>query len=309
MYSLYQFIRSISLLLLFLFLEGAAILFYAHSDNYTQAKVLSYAASITGVIGELTSGIRGYFLLGRENDVLLNRIMELETEVDRLTIIYSDSLLMTRSLVDDTGVSYLAARVVRNTTNRNKNLILINRGLSSGVRERMAVVTPMGEIVGSVVGCSEGYSIVMSLLNNDFFTSGRLEVSDHVGGVSWNGRDRHVIQLTDLSKYANPFEGAEIVTTGLSEIFPGGLKIGRVIDFERSCIDGSYSVNVEIAADMSALGDVIVINSAHIGEASAVMESFERSGRIEMDVDEMEDAEESVEIEQEQTINSSEDKI
>ncbi len=292
MYSLIQFIRSISLLLLFLFLEGVAILFYAHSNSYTQAKILGYSAGVSGIVGEVTSGISGYFSLRGDNRILLNRIILLEKQVDHLTKMHSDSTLLAHSLIDESGVSYLAANVVRNTTNRSKNYMLINRGLRSGVRERMAVVTPSGDIVGSVVGCNEGYSVVMSLLNSDFFTSGRLEVSEHVGGVSWDGRDRHIIQLTDLSKYAEPFEGAEIVTTGLSKIFPRGFKIGRVIDYQRSKIDGSYSVNIEIAADMSALREVVVINSVEIGEASAVMDHFEQRGRVMVEIESEEGIEE-----------------
>lgn len=306
MYRLLEFLRSISLLLLFLSLEVVAILFYAHSNSYTQAKIFGYTAGITGAVGKVTSGAKGYLSLREKNDLLIDRIMELEGELSKVKSMHSDSLLAVNSLSDERGATYLSARVVRNSTNKSRNFLLLNRGLTSGVRERMAVVTPYGEVVGVVVGCSERYSVVMSILNRDFNSSGMIETGTHVGGISWDGENRHVIQLDELSKYANIFEGAEVLTAGLSQTFPRGLKIGRIRDYALKESEGSYFANIELAADISALDEVVIINQALLEKEQDVMDLFIQEGKIESEYDELYDFEQTEFEQADSTLQSEE---
>ncbi len=142
MFRLFEFIRSIYLLLLFLVLEGAAILFYAHSTSYTEAKMVAFSSSIVGGIGGAWGDAKSYLSLHETNTVLLDRIVELEGEIANYKAYMSDSTLMAMSYYNDAGVNYMAARVVSNSINRPQNYIIINRGLDDGVRIDMAVLTP-----------------------------------------------------------------------------------------------------------------------------------------------------------------------
>ncbi len=50
-------------------------------------------------------------------------------------------------------------------------------------------VTSDDSVAGVIVGCSDNYSVVMSLLNIDFRLSARIKSNGYFGSLSWDGRD------------------------------------------------------------------------------------------------------------------------
>ena len=239
MYKLIEFIRRIYVVLLFIVIEAIALNYYAHSSYYTQAKILSYANRVTGSVQSTFFGIKHFFTLRRENDMLTARVAELEGRLsayrEMAAAAQTDSLAAAIA-ADTLGVGlegmsqyrYMTARTVANSINRDRNFITLNRGLMHGVMTDMAVITPDGAMVGYVVGCSERYSVVLPLLNTDFRTSGKIVGDDHFGSISWSGASPYEVDMTELSKYAEIEVGAEVVSSGLSHYFPADVKIGYV---------------------------------------------------------------------------------
>ena len=78
MRKLFEFIRSIYVVVLFVALEVAAISYYAHSTHYTQARLLARSNQVAGGVHGFFAGIRRYFSLGHENRLLLGRVAQLE---------------------------------------------------------------------------------------------------------------------------------------------------------------------------------------------------------------------------------------
>ncbi len=280
MFKLFEFLRSVYLLLLFLLLEGAAIIYYTHSSSYTQAKILALSSSFVGGIGGAWSDVTSYFTLRRTNKELLGRIIELEDEIALYKTHMSDSLLNVMSYNNESGVKYMAARVVSNSINKPQNYLIINRGLEDGVRTDMAVLTPNNEIVGYVVECTGRFSIVISVLNTSFRTSGRLESGSHAGSIGWSGESRYHVTMSELSKYADLSEGAKVITTEFSQIFPEDVTIGKVIGYELNETQTAYNVEIELASDISSLDKVLVVNNVASVEGRYILEQIE-SGAIE----------------------------
>ncbi len=272
MFRLFEFLRSVYILLLFLILEGAAVLYYTHSSSYTQAKMISFSSTVVGGVGGAWGDINSYFKLHSTNQELMGRITELESEVAIYRAQMSDSLLMAMSLHKEEVVEYMAARVVSNSINKPQNYLIINRGLEDGVRVDMAVLTPKNEMVGYVVECSGRFSVVMSMLNTNFRSSGKLDDDEHAGSIGWSGESRYHITMSELSKYTNLYEGAAVVTTGFSQLFPEGVKIGEVESFALNDAQTAYNVNIRLAADISALNEVLVVNNIATAEARYILE-------------------------------------
>ncbi len=78
MYKLIEFLRRIYVAVLFVVFEAIAIGYYAHSSNYTQAKLLTRSNQVVGGVNGIFADIRSYFTLGRENERLLERVAVLE---------------------------------------------------------------------------------------------------------------------------------------------------------------------------------------------------------------------------------------
>lgn len=274
MYKLIEFLRRIYVVLLFLAIEAIALNYYAHSSYYTQAKILSRAHSIAGGVQSSIFGVKHYFTLRSENETLSQRVAELEQalayyrdqEVDRQTDSLSLEGIDSAMVESLSQYRYTTARIISNSISRSRNFITLNRGLMHGVMEDMAVISPSGMMIGYVVGCSERYSVVLPMLNIDFRTSGKIAGDDHFGSIYWSGNSPYKVEMTDLSKHADIEIGDEVVTTGLSHFFPEGIKIGYVDSYSINDTQTSYNVTVRLAADMTKLNNVILIENVDYGE-------------------------------------------
>ncbi len=276
MSQILKFFRSIYLVILFILIEGIAISHYAKSNSYTQAKIL---ATTNGLVGGVQSGIESvsqFFILPQENERLTQRIIELERDIDFLEGAVGDSLhRIIPSKFDDPEYNYFSANVVSNSINKKNNFIVINEGLDSGIREKMAVVTPDGNIVGYVAGCSANYSAVLSILSEDFSTSGKIAGGKNFGAINWNRQDRYKVQMSNLSKYEDISVGDTIISTGFSQIFPPEVIIGTVSSFEFNEIETGYNVELELATDLTGIDNVIVIGKRDAPEVNALLEDVE----------------------------------
>ena len=276
MYKLIEFLRRIHVVLLFIIIEAIALNYYAHSSFYTQAKILSRANSVVGGLQRSVFSVKHFFALRSENEILSARVAELENSLaayrEREANMATDTLTMAQ--IDSTFVeqltqySYLPARIISNTINRNRNFITLNRGRQHGIMEDMAVITPDGSMVGYVVGCSDRYSVVISILNGDFTTSGKISGDEHFGSITWNGHSPHKVQMSELTKYAEFEEGAPVVSSGLSHIFPEGVNTGFVESFTENVNQTSFDVVVRLAADMTKISNVLVISNNGYVEAT-----------------------------------------
>ena len=274
MYKLIEFIRRIYVVLLFILIETIALNYYARSSFYTQAKILAHANSVTGALQQSIFSLRHYFTLSSENEMLAQRVAELENaltiyreqerqmQTDTLTMAAMDSTMLA-SLAQ---YRYTTARVISNTINSSHNFITLNRGRQHGVLVDMAVVTPDGAMVGYVLECSERYSIVMPMLNTEFRTSGKISGDEHFGSISWNGTSPHRVQMSELTKYSEFEIGDEVIASGLSQYFPEGVRIGYVESLQENENHTSYDVEIRLAADMTRLSNVILIENTNYTE-------------------------------------------
>ena len=262
MRKLLEFIRSVYVVVLFVVLEAIAISYYAHSTYYTQARLLARSNQVVGGVHGLFAGVRHYFSLGRENRELLAHVARMK---ERLAL-YEEAETAARldGYMQDIGVSkyrIMTASVTSNTVNRAQNLIVLNRGRRDGVAEEMAVLSSDGAMAGYVVDCTERYAVAMSVLNTSFRASGKLAGSDYFGSIYWDGGDQHTVVLDELSKYADPQPGQEVVTTGWVE--------SAHLNETRT----AYRVHVRLAAEMTRLTDVILVENRDLMEVRELQNS------------------------------------
>ena len=281
MNKLVEFIRSVYVAVLFVLLEAVAVGYYARSSYYTEARLLARSNRALGDVHALFGEVRRYVGLERENRLLLDRIAALEERLagfeEAATAARLDSYMQE---LGGPKFRVVAASVVANSFNRPRNLITIDRGRRDGVEPDMAVLSPDGAMVGYVVDCTDRYAVVLSVLHTSFRASGKLDGADYFGSVFWDGADPHTVVLGDLSKYAEPHVGQEVVTTGFSQYFPAGVRIGRVESAELNEMRTSYTVRVRLAAEISRLTEVLVVENRDRIE----IESLQRSERVKQQI-------------------------
>lgn len=258
MYKLFLFLRRISFFLLFVGIEILALRYYADSSSYNQAKMINASNFLTGDIQAGISAVKHFFSLGRDNRRLTEEVAALREQL-LLYELRADTL-PEYTPPDDAEKTYLfaSAKVINNSIVRSENLFTLNKGMRDGVKTEMAVLSD-GAIVGYVVNCSDKFSVVKSILNTSFRTSGRILGEDFFGSIFWDGLRTDEVILSEIPKYAPIQPGDTVVTTDYSSYFPPGLKIGTIESYE--LINGTYyDARVKLSANMAALRYVVLVD-------------------------------------------------
>lgn len=259
MRSLLNFLTRFSNLIIFLVLEGIAIYLLATGNNYQNTRILNGIRGLTHGVEERIDNTRDYLNLRRinenlalENTALRNSIGRLVNRDNSLFFTVSDSLYRQQYLCT-------SAEVISNSVNRQKNFFTLNKGERQGVKVDMAVTTGNG-VAGVIVGCSENFSVAMSLLNLNFKLSVRIKSNGYFGSLSWDGRDYRSAVLGEIPQHVSVNIGDTIESTGYSAIFPEGVMVGTVSDFEKSSGD-FYKIKVSLITDFKKLQFVNIIGN------------------------------------------------
>lgn len=246
-------------LFLFLGMEVFCLTLFLRSTEYPNAAVLHSANVVTGGAFARYSAARNYFRLRELNDSLAGENARLRA---RLESSWTMDTLRTVEVPDSLRrqlYTYIPARVVHNSVVRRHNYLTLDRGRSHGVEPDMGVISAEG-VIGKVVRVSDRFAVVMSLLHEEFETSGMLEEQGVMGDVSWPGRNPRIARLGNIASHVEPTAGDRVVTTGYSAIFPEGIALGTVKRVRESPGSHFLEVDVELAAPFPRLRHVYVVN-------------------------------------------------
>ena len=277
MHRLIEFIKRIYVLVIFLLLEVVALWSYATSSPYAESKILARTSMVGGAVSGAITDVGHFFSLPSVNRTLMARVAELSEELELAEATLEDHGLDTPEVAmlgeNDLHFRYHSARVVSITTNRQRNFVVLDKGAADGISKDMGVITPDRELVGYVVSCSEHYAVVQLMLNADFSTGGRLVDNDHVCVIRWPAKTMYEVEAVELSIYSEPKEGMLVEVR--SERLPAGIAIGTITGYELNSSKSAYSATLSIAADMSTLDNVLIVENTHYGEIEELMKQVE----------------------------------
>jgi rod shape-determining protein MreC len=100
----------------------------------------------------------------------------------------------------------------------------------------------------------------MSLLNLDFKLSTRIKSNGYYGSLSWDGRDYRYAILSEIPQHVYINVGDTVETTGYSAIFPEGVMVGTVSNFEKMGGD-FYKITISLITDFRKLRFVDIIGN------------------------------------------------
>ena len=259
MHNLIEFFIRYKYWFVFLLLEACSLIMLFRSNSYQGSVYFTTANTVAGTYYSVISDLTSFFGLkevneglSSDNTRLLLQIQELKDEINKLK---TDTVE-----TQDYGLGHklIDAKVVNATLHRNNNLITINKGSADGVHPEMGVICSRG-VVGIVSMTSEHYSIIMPLVNTTSSISCRLSKSLYFGTMKWQRGAINISYVTDVPRHAKIKPCETVETNGYSDIFPAGLPIGQVLNFENSADGMAYHLRVKLFTDFSTLRDVSVI--------------------------------------------------
>jgi rod shape-determining protein MreC len=220
--------------------------------NRKQNEIYQSSANIVvGTVYENFSSVRRFFSVSQIADSLATENSRLKTTlestkylvpVSKGTVIFP---LDTSTIRPDTTqkkdvlqqFNYLSAEVVNNSINRNENYITINRGRLQGI-------------------------------------SAMIKRNRYFGSLVWRGGNPKEMILESIPKHADIVKGDSIVTSGFSEMFPGGIFIGRVTEVKIESGSNSFTLTVELNNDISNEAYVYVIDNLLYQELNKINEDI-----------------------------------
>ena len=244
--------------LLFIALFSISIFLTIQTHSYHKNKFVNSSNAITGGIYSIKSSITDYFNLREKNKILINENTRIRKQLESYKSKVVNQNIDTSSIFSK--YYFVSAKVINNSFSKTKNKLTINKGKRDSIQLDMGVITSKG-IVGIIDNLSNKYATIQSILNTNSQINAKLKNEKHFGSLVWNAEDPNVIQLIDIPRLAPVKTGDTIVTGGRSTIFPEGILIGTVIDFELTEDENSQNLNIQLFNDMTNLEHVYIIDN------------------------------------------------
>ena len=172
---------------------------------------------------------------------------------------------------EDTLNSVNSAKVIVNSINKSKNIIVIDKGKLDSINLEMGVISSKG-VVGIVKNVTDNYASIISLLNTDLRLNAILKNSSTIGSVTWDGLNARILKLNDIPLSSSLKVGDTVVTGGMSFYFPKGIPIGKIVNYDNSSLEGYYEIDVEIFNDFSSLSNLYILNRTDNNEIQSLLD-------------------------------------
>ena len=217
------------------------------------------------VIGKPVDGIRGalnaYINLidtKKENDELKAQLDKLRVENQKLQELDRENKRFKTLLgfMETKPNTLIAANVIGEDLKNWFRSIIIDKGKSQGVREKMPVITPKG-IVGQAVEIDQWHSKVMII--NDTNSSVDVNIDGKNTRGLLEGTGQNILKLNYVIKNDAIEIGDRLLTSGKDDIFPKGIPVGIVMTVDRSKAGIFADVDVMPYNDFKQLDEVLII--------------------------------------------------
>ncbi len=238
---------------------------------------LRITSPVEGGFRDLANSVSEFFEGIVDRGELVRENRRLKEELERLqgqTVAEQDAELRIRELEDALGVKqsrpddeFLVANVAARDPSGLKRFVAIDRGVSDGVEEGMAVLSRNGSLVGTISRAYEGFAWVRLVTDPDSAVNAQVagsgsEPEDGSPAQGVIGGDlRRGLVLELLPSDSEVIEGSLVTTSGLGGNYPRALLIGSVESVEEQPQAPFKRAIIEPAAALSSLETVLVLTS------------------------------------------------
>lgn len=255
MRNLFALLWKNQFFILFVLLEILSLFLLSKSYSYHGSLAYSTTSNISGEIYTISSSITDYFSLKTQNERLVEENAHLKNML-------SSSFLTTDTqyVYRDSMYRYIPVKIVNSTVNKANNFIMVNKGKKHGVKKEMGVVSTTG-LTGIVVGVSDNFSTIMSMLHSDMRISARINNSNQLVNVIWDQDNYLYGTVIDIPSHIQLLQGDSIVTSGNSLIFPENILIGLIESHELNNTKSLSKAKIKFSTDFNSVTYLFVIDN------------------------------------------------
>jgi len=226
--------------------------------DFVQSPVTTVSSSVNNYFQSISS-LR---TAQSENDILKQRIQELEVEVKQkedLTF-ETNRLKSLLELKEQAPYKILPAQIIGRDPSAWFDTSIINRGSLDGVKLNMPIATN-GALVGRVIAVSP-LTAQIALITKDKSglgaVIGELGNSNALGVVSGNSK-KEILEMGYVPGSIEVKVGETVYTTGQDGIYPPGLKLGEIVEVRSGSATVTHQIFIKPSANLYAMQEVAVL--------------------------------------------------
>ena len=230
-------------------------------DNFLIGIFASFQDGASYFQGRVGGFFNRYFLnvsASEENRRLRAKILELEREIfeGEETVRENERLrAFLKFRVNDDSERVLA-RLVAWDADSNHRVIRISKGSKEGIKLQAPVVTSQG-LVGYVYRLTSHFADILTIIDSNHRVDGLIQrIRSH--GIVEGGSSSQMIM-----KYVSRTEPVilkdTVITSGLGNIYPKGIKIGTITRIEKESYGITQKIIITPAVNFNRLEEVVVL--------------------------------------------------
>lgn len=191
----------------------------------------------------------------REHNTLLlqaySRLEALEAENQRLRemVQYKDKNLQYEIAV---------AKIIGWPNSNWSSRYILDLGSSDGINVGMIAVSNQG-VLGKITHVTENTAELMLLTDELAAVGARVLPGGYLCIVSGQGSNAATLKLSLLPGLAEIHVGDAVVTSGLGELYPEGLSIGRIVKIDSASSGMHQTAEIELTEQFSSLYEVMIL--------------------------------------------------
>jgi rod shape-determining protein MreC len=148
------------------------------------------------------------------------------------------------------------AQIIAWDANSDFKVLRINKGKADGIELQSSVVTSVG-LVGYIFRLTDHYADIITVLDPNNRVDALVERTRSHGIVEGYSRNRAVMKY--LAGTEPVILGDLVLSSGLGNIYPKGLKIGKITKVERESYGITQTIEIEPVVNFSTLEEVVVL--------------------------------------------------
>ena len=229
---------------------------------------------ISSWIDETVTSARNKTDLKEENEKLKNQIAELMEENRRLAMYEEENAQLSSLLkIAQRYPDYesVGAKIIAKDPGVWYDGFTIDKGTSSDISANMVLIAPEG-LVGKVLESGVTFSKAQSILDSRSSVPAMSVRTGDLGVVKgdYSLSNDGLCKMEYIDGNAEIMVGDEIVTSHLSDIYPEGLAIGKVLEIETDTNGLTKYAVIEPYVDLKHLDTILVIDKSSAPAAKTI---------------------------------------
>lgn len=267
------FVISLAVALLLSIVPG--VLCAMGQGSYIRSAIVTVASPFSWAFTKIGEGISGFSLYFRTLEELRDENAALRAELEGYkSLVYDAELIGEENefLSDYLGIKeehvdflFENATVVGREATNYRTVVTLSKGILHGIEVNMPVITEKG-LIGHITEVGSTWSKAEIITESSSAVGAYIERSGTLGVVegTYELRTEGLCRMVYIEADSDIRVGDKVLSSGIGEVYPRGLLIGKVADVSVDERTRTLVATVEPAADLESISKVMIITEYKI---------------------------------------------